>query len=74
MSLHREQNGPAPLEALFRGESSRLDFGEDEDDHSAFVMSLSRLANNLATYSETPASPLGVVSQMGVGVRTPAQS
>ena len=53
MSLHKENNGPAPLEALFRAESSRLDFGEDEDDHSVFVTSLSRLAVNLASYSDT---------------------
>jgi hypothetical protein len=53
MSLHRENPGPAPLEALFRAESSRLDFEEDEEDHNAFVMSLSRLATNLASYAET---------------------
>ncbi len=63
MSLQRESNGPAPLEALFRAESGRMEYSEDEDEHSAFVMSLSRLAVSLANMSEvarpsaTPARP-----------------
>ena len=49
MSFQRESNGPAPLEALFRADTVNMECSEDEDDHAAFVMSLSRLAFNLAT-------------------------
>lgn len=52
MFPQRESNGPAPLEALFRADSGRMEYSEDEDEHSAFVMSLSRLAVNLASMSE----------------------
>jgi hypothetical protein len=31
-----------------------MEIDEDEDEHSAFVMSLSRLAAKLAQHSETP--------------------
>ena len=52
MSFSRESNGPAPLEALFRADTVRMEYAEDEDEHAAFVMSLSRLAQNLAAVSE----------------------
>ena len=51
MSYQRESTGPAPLEALFRADTVRLEIEEDEDDHTTFVMNLSRLASSLAAVS-----------------------
>jgi len=56
MSMKREFNQPAPLEALFRTDTVRFEFTEEEDDHNAFVMSLSQLAQNL----QAAATPAGV--------------